>query len=81
MVEDGYDGLYANQLIQSFSSEYDMVIVDTMNSENPNDSALRVTTHSNVIVSSEKSFGRNVNKLQTELELNRKEVLGVIFNK
>lgn len=80
-LKTAYDGLYANQLIQSFSTEYDMVIVDTMNTENPNDSALRVSTHSNIIVSSEKSFGRKTSKLQTELELNRKEVLGVIFNK
>lgn len=80
-LKTAYDGLYANQLIQSFSTEYDLVIVDTMNTENPNDNALRVSTHSNIIVSSEKSFGRQTSKLQTELELNRKEVLGVIFNK
>lgn len=76
-----YDGLYANQLINTFSNEYDMLIVDTMTSENSGDTALRVSTHSNIVVSSEKSFGRTVNKLQTELEHNRKEVLGVIFNK
>lgn len=80
-LKTAYDGLYANQLINSFSNEYDLVIVDTMTSDNPNDSVLRVSTHSNIIVSSEKSFGRTANKLQTELELNRKEVLGVIFNK
>lgn len=80
-LKTAYDGLYANQLINSFSNEYDMVIVDSMTSENPNDNALRVSTHSNIIVTSEKSFGREANKLQTELELNRKEVLGVIFNK
>jgi cellulose biosynthesis protein BcsQ len=80
-LKTAYDGLYANQLINSFSNEYDLVIVDTMTSANPNDSALRVSTHSNIIVSSEKSFGRTTNKLQTELEQNRKEVLGVIFNK
>jgi cellulose biosynthesis protein BcsQ len=80
-LKTAYDGLYANQLINSFSNEYDLVIVDTMTSENPNDATLRVSTHSNIIVSSEKSFDRTVNKLQTELEQNRKEVLGVIFNK
>lgn len=80
-LKTAYDGLYANQLINSFSNEYDLVIVDTMTSANPNESALRVSTHSNIIVSSEKSFGRTTNKLQTELEQNRKEVLGVIFNK
>ncbi|MEA9355697.1 AAA family ATPase [Bacteriovorax sp. PP10] len=80
-LKTAYDGLYANQLINGFSNEYDLVIVDTMTSSNPNDNALRVSTHSNIIVSSEKSFGRTTNKLQTELEQNRKEVLGVIFNK
>lgn len=80
-LNTAYDGLYANQLINNFSNDYDMVIVDTMTSVNPNDSALRVSTHSNIIVSSEKSFERTANKLQTELEQNRKEVLGVIFNK
>lgn len=80
-LNTAYDGLYANQLINNFSNDYDLVIVDTMTSENPNDSTLRVSTHSNIIVSSEKSFGRTANKLQTELEQNRKEVLGVIFNK
>lgn len=80
-LKTAYDGLYANQLVNTFSNEYDLVIVDTMTSENPNDVTLRVSTHSNVIVSTDKSFGRKANKLQTELELNRKEVLGVIFNK
>ena len=80
-LKTAYDGLYANQLINTFSSEYDLVIVDTMTGESPTDPALRVSTHSNIIVSSEKSFGRTANRLQTELEHNRKEVLGVIFNK
>ncbi|MBC7428223.1 MAG: AAA family ATPase [Bacteriovorax sp.] len=80
-LKTAYDGLYANQMINSFSKEYDLVIVDTMNSANPNDTALRVTTHSNIIVSTEKSFGRTGSKLQLELEQNRKEVLGVVFNK
>lgn len=79
-LKTAYDGLYANQLIQNFSNEYDMVIVDTMNTDNPNDKGLRVNTHSNIIISSNKSFGKTVNTLQTELELNKKEVLGVIFN-
>ena len=80
-LKTAYDGLYANQLINSFSDEYDMVIVDTMTSSNPHESVLRVSTHSNIIVSTEKSQGRSINKLQLELEANRKEVLGVIFNK
>ena len=80
-LETAYDGLYANQLISTFSEQYDLVIVDTATSSNPNESALRVNTHSNLIVSSEKSFGRSLNKLQLELEQNRKDVLGIIFNK
>ena len=80
-LKTAYDGLYANQLINSFSTQYDMVIVDTMTTSNPNDSALRVNTHSNIIVSTDKTFGRNGAKLQTELEQNRKEILGVVFNK
>ncbi|MBC7713438.1 MAG: AAA family ATPase [Rhizobacter sp.] len=81
-LKTAYDGLYANQMINSFSTQYDMVIVDTMNSVTPGDTALRVSTHSNIIVSTEKSFGRTTgSKLQLELEQNRKEVLGVVFNK
>lgn len=80
-LKTAYDGLYANQLVHTFSTEYDLVIVDTMTTENPNDSSLRVSTQSNIIVSTEKSFGRIANKLQTDLEHNRREVLGVIFNK
>ena len=80
-LKTAYDGLYANQLINNFSTQYDMVIVDTMNSNNPNDTALRISTHSNIIVSTDKTFGRTGAKLQTELEQNRKEVLGVVFNK
>lgn len=80
-LKTAYDGLYANQMINSFSVQYDMVIVDTMTSSNPNDSALRVSTHSNIIVSTDKTFGRTGARLQTELEQNRKEVLGVVFNK
>ncbi len=80
-LKTAYDGLYANQMINSFSTQYDMVIVDTMTSANPNDSALRVSTHSNIIVSTDKTFSRTGARLQTELEQNRKEVLGVVFNK
>ncbi|MDO9181221.1 MAG: AAA family ATPase [Bacteriovorax sp.] len=80
-LKTAYDGLYANQLINSFSDQYDIVIVDTMTSNSPNDTGLRVSTQSNIIVSSEKSFGKTANKLQIELEQNRKEVLGVVFNK
>lgn len=80
-LKTAYDGLYANQLVNTFTNDYDLVIVDTMTNDNPNDATLRVSTHSNIIVSSEKSFGRTASKLQTELEHNRKEVLGVIFNK
>jgi cellulose biosynthesis protein BcsQ len=79
-LKTAYDGLYANQLISAFAKEYDLVIVDTMTSSNPNESVLRVTTNSNIIVSTKKSFGRASNKLQIELEQNRKEVLGVVFN-
>lgn len=80
-LKTAYDGLYANQMIHAFSAQYDMVIVDTMTSNNPNEAALRVSTSTNVIVSSEKTFGRTGTKLQVELEQNRKEVLGVVFNK
>lgn len=80
-LKTAYDGLYANQMISSFSTEYDMVIVDTMTSSNPNESALRVNTHSNIIVSTDKTFSKKGVKLQIELEQNRKEVLGVVFNK
>nr|BDT29355.1 hypothetical protein BHI3_28210 [Bacteriovorax sp. HI3] len=79
-LKNAYDGLYTNQLVNSFSTEYDLVIVDTMTS-GTNDHSVRVSTHSNIIVSTEKSFGRSVNKLQLELEQNRKDVLGVLFNK
>ncbi|MGZ3787736.1 MAG: tyrosine-protein kinase family protein [Bacteriovorax sp.] len=80
-LKTAYDGLYANQLINSFSEQYDLVIVDTASSNGPNDSSLRINTHSNIIVSSKKSFGRSVSRLQVELEQNRKDVLGVVFNK
>ena len=80
-LKTAYDGLYANQLISSFSSTYDLIIVDTMTSINPNETSLRVSTQSNIIVTTEKSFGKTANKLQIELEQNRKEVLGIIFNK
>lgn len=80
-LKNAYDGLYANQLVNSFSAQYDMVIVDTMTSENPGDGTFRANTQSNIIVSSKKSLGKGANKLQAELELNRKEVLGVVFNK
>ena len=79
-LKNAYDGLYTNQLVNTFSTEYDLVIVDTMTS-GTNDHSVRVSTHSNIIVSTEKSFGRRANKLQTELEQNRKDVLGVVFNK
>lgn len=79
-LKNTYDGLYTNQLVNTFSSEYDLVIVDTMTVEG-SEIAVRVSTHSNIVVSSQKSFGRKVNKLQRELEQNRKDVLGVVFNK
>lgn len=80
-LKNAYDGLYTNQLVNSFSTEYDLVIVDTMTTGGTNDHSVRVSTHSNIIVSTDKSFGKKANKLQLELEQNRKDVLGVIFNK
>ncbi|MDD4973354.1 MAG: hypothetical protein PHY93_03340 [Bacteriovorax sp.] len=80
-LKTAYDGLYANQLINTFAAQYDLVIVDTMTSRCPNDAQLRVSTHSNIIVSTEKSFGRSTNKLQIEMEQDKKEVLGIVFNK
>lgn len=80
-LKNAYDGLYTNQLINSFSTQYDLVIVDTMSSSGPDKNSFRVNTHSNIVVSTKRSFGRRVNKLQTELEQDRKNVLGVIFNR
>ena len=79
-LRNSFDGLFANQLLQKFSSEYDIIIVDTQSTDNPNTKALKLSTDTNIIISSKKSLGRNKNTLQTELELNKKEVLGVIFN-
>jgi cellulose biosynthesis protein BcsQ len=80
-LKTAYDSLYANQIVSTFADKYDIVIVDTMNSLNKDDAVLRVNTHSSVIVTTQKTFGRKGSKLQTELELNRKEVLGIVFNK
>ncbi len=79
-LKNAYDGLYTNQLVNTFSTEYDLVIVDTMTA-GPNDHSVRVSTHSNIIVSTARSFGKKTNKLQTQLEQDRKDVLGVVFNK
>lgn len=80
-LKNSYDGLYTNQIINTFSEQYDLVIVDTFTNVNASDSIANVNTNSNIVVCSSKSFEKNTNNLQKSLESNRKEVLGIIFNK
>jgi hypothetical protein len=67
--------LYISRMIGSFSKVYDLVIVDTANSFKA------VNTDSNLVICTERSFGSDQNKIKNEILLNRKEVLGILFNK
>ena len=79
-LKNTYDGLYTNQLISQFSTQYDLIIVDTMTTEIESEVLLRANTQSTIMVTSEKSMNGKSNKLQAEFELNKKELLGIIYN-
>lgn len=80
-TQNVFDGPYLNRLITNFTSTFDIVIVDIANPYNENEAYLKVNTDSNLIVCSQ-SLGHDKNsKLQNEIELNRKNIIGVVLNK
>ncbi len=76
-----FDGLYFNRMISYFTEEYDMVIVDSMSHVGVADTFLKINTDTSLVVSTERSLKSPRNKLTQELLLNKKQVLGVIYNK
>ncbi len=75
-----FDGLYLNRMLTYFSTQYDLVIVDTMSNSGAIDTFLRINTDSNLVVSTDRSLSQKSNKLTQELILNKKSVLGLVFN-
>ncbi len=74
-----FDSLYLDQVVTKLSEHYDLVVVDTMSTGKMGDYPLMVNTQSNVVVASKATF--ETNGLRTFLLKERKDVLGVIFNK
>lgn len=78
-LKTAFDGLYTNQLINSLSNHYDIVIVDTMSTHKARQFPIVVNTHTNIIVATKDTFKEN--NLEKGLIEDKKDVLGVIFNK
>jgi hypothetical protein len=78
-TKTSFDGPFFNAQVAAFSGKYDVVIVDSFNPGNPQDSILRVNTDSNLIVQSESK--KSTDKLQKELAHDRKHLIGIVLNK
>lgn len=74
-----FDTLYLEQLVERLTAHYDIVVVDTMSNGKDGNYPLFVNTHTNVVVASKETFAKN--SLKNFLVNERKNVLGVIFNK
>ena len=74
-----FDGPFLNGKVTSFTGKYDIVVVDGFNPGNSTDSILKVNTDSNLIVQSESK--KTTNKIQEELNLDRKHLIGIVLNK
>jgi cellulose biosynthesis protein BcsQ len=75
------DGLYLNRLIGSLSGQFDFVVVDTAHALSQNEGFLKINTDTNLIVCTEKSFVNDQLKVKEKIKINRKDLLGVVFNK
>lgn len=76
-----FDGLYLNRMITYFSSQYDIVIVDTMSHSGVAETFHRINTDSTLVVSTDRSLTGKTNKVAQDLMLNKKNVLGLVYNK
>lgn len=76
-----FDGLYLNRMLTYFSAQYDLVIVDTMSSQGLADTYLKLNTDSSLIVSTDHSLKLQENKLASEIKKNRKNILGIVYNR
>jgi cellulose biosynthesis protein BcsQ len=75
------DGLYLNRLIGSLSGQFDFVVVDTAHALSQNEGFLKINTDTNLIVCTEKTFASEQLKVKEKIKMNRKDLLGVVFNK
>lgn len=78
-LKTAFDGIYTNQLIASLTAHYDVMIVDTMSYDQYQQYPLKINTHTNIVVGSKESFKNS--KFKQALEHDKKDVLGVVFNK
>jgi len=76
-----FDGLYLNRMLSYFTAQYDIVIVDTMSSPGLADTFLSLNTDSSLIVSTDQSLKLQNNKLVSEISKNRKNILGIVYNR
>jgi hypothetical protein len=78
-AKTSFDGPFLNGTISRFTGQFDIVIVDGFNPGNSNDTILKVNTDSNLIVQSEAK--KSTSKIQDELSLDRKHLIGIVLNK
>lgn len=74
-----FDGPFLNTLVTNFTAHYDIVIVDNFVPGDANATLLKVNTDTNFII--QNSAHKNRGKLQKELELNNKHLMGIILNR
>lgn len=76
-----FDGPYVNRLVTSYTSTFDIVIVDNPTPVNTNESLLKINTDTNLIVCSKTSTLNDKCRLKIELNLNKKNIIGVVYNR
>lgn len=77
------DSLYINKLIKNLSEQTDILIIDTPTSLNQSESVIKLNTDSHLLVVGEKMIGKKerTSLMKMDLETNRKNILGIIYNK
>lgn len=78
-TKTSFDGPFLNAQVGSFTGKFDIVIIDSFNPANPSEAILRVNTDSNLIVQSEAK--KSTDKIQKELEIDHKHLIGIVLNK
>lgn len=78
-LRSAFDGLYTTQLINTLTSHYDVVIVDSMSKTKADQYPIVVNTQSSVIVATKNTF--NESTFEEHFLIEKKKVLGIIFNK
>jgi cellulose biosynthesis protein BcsQ len=76
-MKNSFDGPFLNRLVTGNTNNFDLIIVDSFNPSNAQESVLKVNTDTNLIV---KSPSTKSDLIENEIERDRKKLIGIIFN-